>query len=73
MSFLKQHDSQHSSTEASAQGLPPLGHYVLQGSNVDLMQLHMYPDSWLRCNEDCKRDWTIRWVFSHKLTSGTNL
>lgn len=39
-----------------------------QSSNIDLMQLHMYPDSWLTCNEECKRDWTIRWVRKNRIS-----
>jgi hypothetical protein len=72
--FLQQHNVQHFkywriSSMSSSYHLSPL---ALQSSNVDLMQLHMYPDSWLRCNEDCKRDWTIRWVHSHKLSSSAH-
>lgn len=43
-------------------GVEVLTTMAMQGSNIDLMQLHMYPDSWLRCDEACKRDWSIRWV-----------
>ena len=32
------------------------------GPDIDLMMLQMYPDSWLVCAEDCKRDWAVRWV-----------
>ncbi len=32
------------------------------GPDIDLMMVHMYPDSWLSCSEDCKRDWAVRWV-----------
>lgn len=36
-----------------------------QGNNIDLMMLQAYPDTWLTCSEDCKRDWIVRWIRAH--------
>ena len=36
---------------------------------IDFMSVHMYPDSWLVCSDECKLDWAQRWVrtvFHHK-------
>ena len=32
------------------------------GPDIDFMSVHMYPDSWLACSDECKLDWAQRWV-----------
>ena len=32
------------------------------GADIDIMMLHLYPDSWLACDQQCKLDWAQRWV-----------
>ncbi len=46
---------------ASVQHLSAQG-FLQASPYIDFMSVHMYPDSWLVCSDECKLDWAQRWV-----------